>query len=165
MANSFQKARELWSLAAELPAEEFQSRFDSLFATADSLPTLWQLGGAIGDYLRRYPAAVKMPPSLPETLLQSDHADARIVGLKLLNRAKTPAEQTAKWVVSALRSNSECELIGGLCELDEILKRANSRFDFESVKAALIPLSESSDDYVRRRADDYLYLIDSATQS
>lgn len=97
--------------------------------------------------------------------MESGHFDARIIGLKLLNRLERPAEETTKWIDRALRSDEEDELIGGLYELGEFLTRASAGVDYQNIKAALALLAASSDDYVRERAAEYLFQIDAATQS
>jgi hypothetical protein len=117
-------ARALWSVKAiELPASEFRELSDRVYQNTNDLETLWQLGGAINDYLRRFPATVPVPRELPFRLLRSDDQDARIIALKLLNRSGAPEDQILQEIVLAIQRDDDCESVGAFYELNQYLDR------------------------------------------
>ncbi len=98
---------------------------DSILQQTDGLRTLWQLGGAANDYLRRHPGLITVPRGLPFKLLAANHLDSRIIGLKLLVRLVYPLPVTWKWIRKALQSSREDEVVGGLCELGNLVNRSD----------------------------------------
>src|SRR5262245_58113283 len=116
--NTARLAKALWSPEAkELSPGEFQARFDAIFSAAEGPATLWQLGGAINDYLRAHVGSVIVPTDLAPNLVASRMVDARIVGLKLLVRCSTDLSLIGTSICTALSSKHESELYGGLLEL------------------------------------------------
>ena len=145
-------AKALWSdEALELKPAEFQSRFDSLYATAEGLATYWQLGGAANDYLRRHPGAIAIPVELPLLLLASRLVDGRIIGLKLLNRCSSDLSLVCSQISTALGRKSKHELYGGLFELSNLLDRLSllSMTHRSELLLALSPLRSHRDTYIR----------------
>jgi hypothetical protein len=158
-SSPFHLARALWSSEAlDLTPPEFQSRFDAIYERATDIDALWQLGGAVNDYLRRRPESVAAPPDLPLVLLASKHVPARIVGLKLLNRLNAPPSQLIPHISAALQSSAEDEIYGGLFELGELLRRSPSttRGRWNDLKKQLQDLCGSPDPYVRSTSERYL---------
>jgi hypothetical protein len=91
------------------------------------LETLWQLGGATNDYLRRNPGGVPVPIGLPKRLLASDDREARVIGLKLLNRCSDAS--TAEIIEESLRAlkrGDRYEDYGGLYELGNLIERCRA---------------------------------------
>jgi hypothetical protein len=117
-------ARTMWSElpdVARLSPDRFQSLFDRVFGSTDDLEALWQLGGATNDYLRANPGAISVPVALPRRLLSSEHKDARIVGLKLLNRCGGADNEIVRGIVCALKRRDGYESCGGIFELGNFL--------------------------------------------
>src|SRR5688572_15515314 len=122
--NTARLAKELWSPAAtSLTPVEFQERLDGIYAAAEDPATFWQLGGAVNDYLRSHPNSIRIPDELAPKLLGSEIVDARIVGLKLLNRSSSDTAAISSAICRALESEYEGELYGGLHELGNLLSR------------------------------------------
>lgn len=156
--NTASLAQALWSCEAlELEPAEFQARFDVLYATAEGPATLWQLGGAANDYLRRRPDSIAVPPVLAPMLLASAMVDGRIIGLKLLNRCSSNLETICSSICHALESKHEGELYGGLCELYNLLRRLppSTSLPVEAFVPLLFRLRSSSNPYVRESAEMY----------
>lgn len=150
--NTARLAKALWSIEAlDLQPKEFQSRFDAIYASAEGPATLWQLGGAANDYLRHYPDTIRVPNELAWQLLDSTLVDARIVGLKLLNRCSSDTAAILSAICRALDRNHKNEMYGGLCELDNLLRRLvpTTRLSIDDVLPRLSRLSSSPDPYVR----------------
>ncbi len=121
-------AERLWSAEAlALSPEEFQALFDRVYRNSDDIRRLWRLGGAANDYLRHHPHAIPVPPELAWTLLRSDHREARVIGLKLLNRIDVSDEALLGEILRAIERADDHESIGGLFELGNYLDRAGSR--------------------------------------
>jgi hypothetical protein len=98
-------AKALWTFESwDLDPEEFQSRFDAIYAAAEGPATYWRLGGAANDYLRAHPRSISVPQELAPMLLSSRLVDARIIGLKLLIRLSTDTGQ----IVAAICRALEC---------------------------------------------------------
>jgi hypothetical protein len=102
---------------------EFRALFEQLYTDRADLETLWQLGGAVNDYLRRYPGEFNVPPELPRELLVSPSVDARIIGLKLLNRANVDVSEIARSIIDALRAPAEYGEYSGLYETGNFISR------------------------------------------
>jgi hypothetical protein len=65
-----QVACALWSSeAVELSPTAFGELFDRAYRETDDSETLWRLGGAINDFLRRFPGSFSVPSELPRRLL------------------------------------------------------------------------------------------------
>jgi hypothetical protein len=144
-------AKELWSpTALKLPPTEFRAKFDAIYASAEGIATLWQLGGAALDYLRSNPDALTVPSELAPTLLASSLVDARIVGLKLLNQCSPNLELISSSICGALESRHDGELYGGLCELSKLLDRARppNALPVNELRPRLEQLRNSRDPYV-----------------
>jgi hypothetical protein len=152
-------AKDLWSLEArELPPAEFQTRFDAVYAAAEGPATLWHLGGAANDYLRAHPEAIAVPAELAHALLASEIVDGRIIGLKLLNRCSSDLHAICSAICDALESKHEHTLYGGLCELDNLLRRlspmsSTATLPVNDILPRLRRLYSSSDPYVRQSAE------------
>jgi hypothetical protein len=117
-------ARALWSSEAlKLSPATFRGLFDRAYAQAIDLETLWQLGGAIFDFLRQYPGTLPVPQQLPWRLLQSDDVEARVVGLKLLDHIEVSDAACIDEVVRAIERHDGYESAGGLAELGRLLRR------------------------------------------
>jgi hypothetical protein len=154
----FQLAKELWSgEAIGLAPTEFQSRFDAICETTADIEVLWQLGGAVNDYLRAHPNSVAVPPDLPFKLLASDHVQRRIVGLKLLHRLGAPLPQLLSHICSALQSQTQDELYGGLFVLGELLRHSppNLSNNWNEVQMNIELLRQSADPYVRSTSERF----------
>lgn len=122
-------ARWMWNVVHDHPWDpgEFDDCFDRVYAHADDLETLWQLGGATNDYLRRYPGGLAVPVRLPKRLLASDDREARVIGLKLFNRLSdvSTAEITTE-ILRALNSGDRYEDYGALYELGNLIERCQA---------------------------------------
>ena len=121
-------ARQLWAIdnldaVRQLPKESFQSLFDRVYLATNEIEALWQLAGAANDYLRFSPDSINVPPELPRRLLSSNHSDARIVGLKLLNRCHVSDEEIVDAIIRALNRDDESESCSGINELGNYLGR------------------------------------------
>lgn len=129
---------------ARLDPREFRREFDRTYLDCSDIKTLWQLGGATNDYLRINPDAMDVPPDLPRRLLRSHHRDARVIGLKLLNRSYVSDAEIVAAIVRAIKKRDGYESCGGLYELGQLLDRRDiSDLDSSLVhelRAALSPL-------------------------
>lgn len=114
----------------------FKELFDKTYQQADDLETRWQLGGAINDYLRRYPNTVSVPLGLPWQLLQSDDVEARVIGLKLVNRCNVPNTQRIDEFIRAIERGDDYESVGGLHELGQFLESCHGRGERISASSA-----------------------------
>jgi hypothetical protein len=120
-------AKALWSSEAwELSSTRFKELFDKTYRKSDKLKTLWQLGGAINDYLGAHPGAFSVPPELPWRLLRSDDREARVIGLKLLKRLTVPNSQRVEEYFRAIERRDGYESCGGLYELGQFLEHCQS---------------------------------------
>lgn len=156
--NTAKLAKALWSIEAlDLQPAEFQSRFDAIYASAEGPATLWQLGAAANDYLRRNPDTIRVPDELAPQLLKSSLVDARIVGLKLLNRRPSETAAIVSAICEALDRDHKGEIYGGLCELDNLLRRLelSLRLAVDGLMPRLAGLRSSRDPYVRECADRF----------
>jgi hypothetical protein len=154
--NTARLAKALWTLEArDLSPREFQSRFDNIYSGAEGPATLWQLGGAVNDFLRVHPGTIKVPNELAPTLLSSTIVDGRIIGLKLLNRCSTDVTAISASICQALESRHKSELYGGLCELDNLLRRLETTVQVptQDLLPRLRKLYSSSDIYIRETAE------------
>ena len=116
-------AQSLWSRdALKLPPMTFGELFDRAYSQTNDLETLWQLGGAINDFLRHRPGVLAIPPQLPSLLLRSDDVEARVVGLKLLNHIDVSDADRIDECVRAIARGDGYESVGGLHELGRFLK-------------------------------------------
>lgn len=122
-------ARSMWKRVHDYKwtPGEFRALFEKLYPATDDLETLWQLGGAVNDYLRRYPDEFDVPPKLARDLLCSPSVDARIIGLKLLNRADVDVSEIARSIVDALRVPAEYGDYSGLYETGNFISRCRER--------------------------------------
>ena len=121
-------ARSLWSVGNlqqlfRLPPERFEQLFARVYESTDDLETLWRLGGATNDYLRANPEAFRVPVELPRRLLASNHMDARIIGLKLLNRCPVDDEELVREFIRAMNRRDGDESCGGIFELSNFLDK------------------------------------------
>jgi hypothetical protein len=153
--NTARLAKTLWTVEArDLSPGEFQARFDALYSTAEGPATLWQLGGAANEYLRCHPDTIVVPVEIVEALLASKMVDARIIGLKLLNRLAANVSAMVAAIHPALESSHEGELYGGLNELLLLLDRVEP--SERNLAIVLLPalsrLASSRDSYVRETA-------------
>jgi hypothetical protein len=106
---------------------EFRALFEQLYTESADLETLWYLGGAVNDYLRRYPGDFNVPPELPRKLLVSANVDARIIGLKLLNRADVDVSEIGRSIIAALHAPAEYGEYSGLYETGNFISRCRER--------------------------------------
>jgi hypothetical protein len=153
--NTAKLAKELWTAEAlDLSPDEFQSRFDAIYSAVEGPATLWQLGGAANDYLRARPGSIVVPQELPPKLASSEMVDARIIGLKLMVRCSPDLGAIVALICRALESRRESELYGGLCELDNLLRRLGpaAGLQIDELLARMGKLNSSSDRYVRETA-------------
>jgi hypothetical protein len=129
---------------ARLDPGEFRREFDRIYDDSDDIRALWQLGGATNDYLRANPDAMAVPPELPRRLLGSQHLDARVIGLKLLNRSAVPDTEVVAAIIRAMNRRDGYESCGGLFELGLLLDRRDiSDLDpslVQELRVALLPL-------------------------
>jgi hypothetical protein len=102
---------------------EFRREFDRIYREADDIKTLWQLAGATNDYLRANPGAIDLPIELSRRLLMAEHRDARVIGLKLLNRSSVSDAEIVTAIVRTLKERDAYERCGGLYELGQFLER------------------------------------------
>jgi hypothetical protein len=121
-------ARELWRVdnipeVCALSPAQFRQLFDRVYEATDDVEALWQLGGATNDYLRSNPSAFEVPLDLARRLLYSDDVEARVIGLKLLNRRSDVVEEIVSEIVRALARQDNYESTGGIHELGEFLDR------------------------------------------
>jgi hypothetical protein len=117
-----QLAKELWALdAIQLSRDTFERRWQKLWSQASDIAVLWQLGGAMNDYLRHHPGSLNVRPDLPWILLRSNRRDARIIGLKLLKHCQLPTALVLYEVMIALARPTNDERLGGVHELDNFL--------------------------------------------
>jgi hypothetical protein len=148
-------ARALWSLEGrELAPAAFRELFERAYREANDLETLWQLGGAINDFLRHRPGTLEVPPQLPWRLLQSDDVEARVIGLKLLNRIDVSDAERIEELARAIECHDGYESVGGLHELGQFLEgRQNSgqKIPAESVNR----LRRVLEDFPRDDGQDY----------
>jgi hypothetical protein len=154
--NTARLAKELWTNEARsLEPAEFQSRFDAIYLAAEGPATLWQLGGAANDYLRSHPDSIKVPEELVTALLGSKLVDGRIIGLKLLNRCSIDNNTILSAISEALESHSKQEILGGLCELSNLLRRVEHSAGVvtEVIFRKLRKHSSSSVPYIRDAAE------------
>jgi hypothetical protein len=98
-------------------------------------------------------------------LLESDHREARVIGLKLLNRCSSSASMVAPWIIRALGAKDDYEIYGGLHELYELLRRPirPQRSDVVGVRDALERISNSADPNLREsasRCSDWISTIE-----
>jgi hypothetical protein len=134
-----------------LSSAEFQSQFDAIYAVAEGPATLWHLGGAANDYLRAHPESIQVPPELATALVASRMVDGRIIGLKLLIRCSSDIPTITNSLCRALQSRKRQEMLGGLCELDNFLRRLNptTPLPLHEFLPRLRKLESSSDPIVR----------------
>jgi hypothetical protein len=102
---------------------EFRHEFDRIYRDCKNIKTLWQLGGVTNDYLRANPSAITVPVDLPRRLLAAHHVDARVIGLKLLNRTDVSDVEIVRAIIRAMNRRDGYESCGGIYELDEFLDR------------------------------------------
>lgn len=115
-------AQALWSTQGrELAPAAFRELFERAYRQTNDLETLWQLGGAINDFLRHHSGSLEIPPQLPWRLLQSDDVEARVIGLKLLNRINVSDAERIDEFVRAIECHDGYEAVGGLHELGQFL--------------------------------------------
>jgi hypothetical protein len=119
-----QVAHALWSFEAiELSPTDFRALFDRAYRKTNDLETLWRLGGAINDFLRHSPGVLTVPQQLPWRLLQSEDVEARVIGLKLLNRIDISDAARIDEFIRAIERHDGYESDGGLYELGQFLER------------------------------------------
>jgi len=119
-------ARWMWEVVHNHPwaPNEFDASFDRVYSHTDDLETLWQLGGATNDYLRCNPGGLSVPISLPKRLLASENREARVIGLKLLNRCSDiSTSEITEEILRALQRGDGYEDYGGFCELGNLIER------------------------------------------
>ncbi|MEX1039882.1 MAG: hypothetical protein WDZ51_04590 [Pirellulaceae bacterium] len=149
-------ARQLWHIPNMteltcLPPSRFQTLFDRVYQSTDDEEALWRLGGATNDYLRANPGSFCVPAELPRRLLASQNVDARVVGLKLLNRCSASDEEVVAAITNALRRRDDYESNGGMVELSNFLDRRipmEAKLEqsmAETLLCALEPLVEDGD--------------------
>lgn len=160
-------AHALWSSEARtLSPSKFRELFDKAYENANDLETLWQLGGAINDYLRRFPGVLPVPPELPWRLLGSDDQESRVIGLKLLIRCDVPADRTIDEIIKAIERNDDYESHGGFYELGNLLERCRDNgktipaSSAERLRQVLQRSLIDGDDNSRQRAEYLLYLLE-----
>jgi hypothetical protein len=148
-------AKKLWDeLSSTLCPDEFQARFDEIYRRAEGPATLWRLGGAANDYLRKHPDSVRVPCELAPALLASSLVDARIIGLKLLIRTSQDWGAIHAELCRALESRHVSTRLGGLCELHNALHRCGKGLPMPKgdLVSRLEKLRQSSDEHVRETA-------------
>jgi hypothetical protein len=116
-------ARAMWEHARGMPADSFKTLFDRVYNGTTDVTALWQLGGATNDFLRVHPGALTIPVELATTLLGARNKDARVIGLKLLNRCRVRDEMMVNEIIRALQRRDGYESTGGMCELRRLLER------------------------------------------
>ena len=126
---------------------DFRREFDLIYSHSHDVKTLYQLGGVTNDYLRANPGAMPVPADLPRRLLSLSHVDARVVGLKLLNRSNVSGNEIVREIVRALNRRDGYESCGGLHELGQFLgHRVGSDLDSSWVRELRIALMPLVDD-------------------
>ena len=115
----FRRAKSLWSVEGfKLTPGEFEARFDEIYQQSRDIPTLWQLGGTANDFLRLHPGSIAVPEELPTMLLTSDHMDARVIGLKLLNRCSKTPSLVIPWIIRASAIKSSLRFMAASTSLE-----------------------------------------------
>jgi hypothetical protein len=155
--NPLELAEMLWehvcsSQGDEPPPDQFEILFHRVYDAADDVVTLWRLGGATNDYLRFHPGALDVPQNLPEKLLASADVDARVTGLKLLNRCNTSDEAMVGKIIRAMQRLDEYESCGGLHETHEFLDRCER--DGRKINSTLVARLRHSVDLLRQQQSD-----------
>ena len=149
----------------EWTAGEFKLLFDRIYSNAEDINTLWQLGGATNDYLRRGVDTFPVPVDLAKRLLGSDNVEARVVGLKLYNRCSVPEANIVAEIVRALNRPEEYERYGGLYEAGNLIDRCRDSCvrlavaDVESLVAAIGAFANGRDDNDQRVARDRIMCL------
>ena len=157
----FKAAQDLWAIEARnMKPEEFQAKFAAIYDATDNIDTLWQLGGAVNDYLRSNsnPSAVKVPDELAPKLLEASRVDCKIIGLKLLVRCSNDLPTICREICRAFDRGDDWS---GLCELSNVLDRMRppTSIPVRELRLRLHGLKDSCDEDIRacsKRLDDLL---------
>jgi hypothetical protein len=147
----YSRARGMWrdiARVSSLDPTVFRKEFNRVYTATESLKALWQLGGALNDYLRAHPNAVAVPITLPRRLLSSHHRDARVIGLKLLVRSTAPLDEIASEISRALCRRDGYESCGGIRELGNLLDR---------VESECVPLADSLIERLKREVEPLIH--------
>lgn len=150
--------------AAELAPDRFRVLFERAYTAAPDIFCMWQLGGALNDYLRHNPAALEIPSDLPDRLLASDDVEARVIGLKLLAASDASDKEIARESIRAIARQDEYESYGGLWQIfalvDDPVRCANLNVEVRTqIRNSLALCLQDDDQYTRDTAAQCLELM------
>jgi hypothetical protein len=127
-AHASQIAAVLWSpVGLHLSVHQFERLYRTVMESSLSDSAIYELAGAVVDFLRLHPGAFTLSPDVVYRLIGSTHCDSRVVAMNSLRFAPVSITYRVDCIIRFLHIGSTSERRASLCALADLIEECVSR--------------------------------------